>query len=203
MNDRPYHHGNLRQAILTAALDVVADRGPDALSLRDLARRAGVSHAAPAHHFKDRTGLLTAIAVEGHKCLAEALAEGPADLAEVGVRYVRFALDHPAHFAVMFRPDLYDRDATEVVAARERTSGLLRERLGSLPGDTRGPDADIAAVAAWSIAHGFATLWNGGNLHRLTDGRDAADAFRDVTGLLFAGAHPRRRPEGRIDGAAR
>ena len=59
---RPYHHGDLRRAILTAALDVIAADGPSGLSLRDLARRAGVSHAAPAHHFKDRAGLLTAIA---------------------------------------------------------------------------------------------------------------------------------------------
>src|SRR6478735_8486990 len=90
---RPYHHGDLRRAILSAALDVIATEGPSALSLRDLARRAGVSHAAPAHHFKDRTGLLTAIAAEGHALLSDELAEAP-DLRERGVRYVRFATGH-------------------------------------------------------------------------------------------------------------
>ncbi|MYW35224.1 helix-turn-helix domain-containing protein, partial [Streptomyces sp. SID2119] len=64
-HERTYHHGDLRRAILSAALDAIAAEGPAALSLRDLARRAGVSHAAPAHHFKDRTGLLTAVATEG------------------------------------------------------------------------------------------------------------------------------------------
>ncbi len=68
-----YHHGDLRRAVLTAALDVIRTQGPAALSLRDLARRAGVSHAAPAHHFKDRAGLLTAIATEGHDLLTAAL----------------------------------------------------------------------------------------------------------------------------------
>ena len=77
--ERPYHHGDLRRALLAAALDVIATDGPAALSLRDLARRAGVSHAAPAHHFRDRTGLLTAVAVEGYGMLADALAR-PADL---------------------------------------------------------------------------------------------------------------------------
>ncbi|CAM5543275.1 hypothetical protein STANM309S_00955 [Streptomyces tanashiensis] len=92
-----YHHGELRQAVLAAALDVIATDGPGALSLRDLARRAGVSHAAPAHHFKDRTGLLTAIATQGYELLAAGLA-GTARLRERGVRYVRFAVEHPAHF---------------------------------------------------------------------------------------------------------
>ncbi|MET9865788.1 TetR/AcrR family transcriptional regulator, partial [Streptomyces sp. NPDC006386] len=103
--NRPYHHGDLRRAILTAALDAIAVDGPSGLSLRDLARRAGVSHAAPAHHFKDRAGLLTAIAAEGFGLLATALREA-ADLKEAGVRYVRFAREHPAHFQVMFAPEL-------------------------------------------------------------------------------------------------
>src|SRR5689334_25241030 len=103
---RPYHHGDLRRAILSAALDVIATDGPTALSLRDLARRAGVSHAAPAHHFKDKAGLLTAIAIDGYERLAVALEAG-SSLLELGAAYVRFALDHPAHFEVMFSPDLY------------------------------------------------------------------------------------------------
>src|SRR6478736_10491603 len=103
-SDRTYHHGDLRRAVLTAALDVIRTEGPGALSLRDLARRAGVSHAAPAHHFKDRTGLLTAIAAEGYALFADALADAP-DLRERGVAYVRFAATHPAHFQVMFQPE--------------------------------------------------------------------------------------------------
>ena len=117
---RPYHHGDLRQAILTAAVAALAESGPARLSLRDLARRAGVSHAAPAHHFGDKAGLLTAIAAEGYNLLADTLTAAQrrtADFLEVGVAYVRFAVDHRAHFEVMFHPDLYHPDDPEVATA--------------------------------------------------------------------------------------
>ena len=99
--DRPYHHGQLRQAILAAAVDALAESGPARLSLRELARRAGVSHAAPAHHFGDKAGLLTAVAVQGYELLGDALggAAATGDFAEVGVAYVLFAASHPGHFA--------------------------------------------------------------------------------------------------------
>jgi AcrR family transcriptional regulator len=184
-----YHHGDLRRAILDAALDVIATSGPSAISLRDLARHAGVSHAAPAHHFKDKAGLLTAIAVEGNEFLAasliEALAEERSGLIDLGVRYVRFALDHPAHFEVMFRPDLYHRDAPELLAARDRTGKLLREAVAAMSEDERGPDVSRAQLAAWSIAHGFATLVSGGNLERVVGDDDPADVFRAMADLLF------------------
>jgi AcrR family transcriptional regulator len=184
-----YHHGDLRRAVLDAALEVIAASGPSAISLRDLARRAGVSHAAPAHHFKDKAGLLTAIAVEGNEMLAdsleEALAEERTGLIDLGVRYVRFALDHPAHFEVMFRPDLYHRKAPELVAARERTGQLLRGTVQAMPEETRGPDASLAQLAAWSVAHGFATLTRGGNLDRTIGDGDAAEVFRSLANVLF------------------
>lgn len=189
MSERPYHHGDLRRTILSAALEVVAAEGPIALSLRDLARRAGVSHAAPAHHFGDKAGLLTAIAVEGHALLGKALDEGAAGLAGLGVSYVRFAVEHPAHFEVMFRPDLYHRDAPEIVAAREASYRRLHQLAGTLPGDRGGADAHVTALAAWSAAHGFATLWRSDNLHRLTGGGgDAAAAFRTVAAVMFGGS---------------
>src|ERR1700710_1664455 len=107
----PYHHGDLRRTIMDTALEAVAEHGPVALSLRDLARRAGVSHAAPTHHFRDKTGLLTALAAEGWGLLADAL-EGVTDrsFAELGVAYVVFATSHPAHFAVMRAPGLVRSD---------------------------------------------------------------------------------------------
>jgi AcrR family transcriptional regulator len=186
-----YHHGDLRRVVLDAAIDVITAEGPAVISLRDLARRAGVSHAAPAHHFGDKAGLLTAIAVEGNELLAEYLAEPsrakPIELREVGVRYVRFALDHPAHFEVMFRQDLYHRDAPELIAARERTGRLLREAVQSRSARQRGSSTDLAALAAWSLAHGFAALWLGENLVRVVGKRDPADVFRGIAGLLFAG----------------
>ncbi|MEU2234324.1 TetR/AcrR family transcriptional regulator [Streptomyces vietnamensis] len=176
-----YHHGDLRQAILAAALDVIAAEGPGALSLRDLARRAGVSHAAPAHHFKDRTGLLTAIATQGYGLLAEALADAP-DLRERGVRYVRFAVAHPAHFQVMFQPDLHRADDPELLAAKERAATELRAGVTALPAGTDAPRD--TGVAAWSLAHGFATLLLTRNLDAPLGGRDPGEAFRGLTGLL-------------------
>ncbi len=76
---RAYHHGDLRRALLAAALEAIEESGPAALSLRDLARRAGVSHAAPAHHFGDKAGLLTALAAEGFDLLADSADRGRAD----------------------------------------------------------------------------------------------------------------------------
>lgn len=171
--DRPYHHGDLRRALLAVAVEVLGEQGPAGLSLRDLARRAGVSHAAPAHHFGDRTGLLTAVATEGFGLLADELrAAGEGGFLEIGVAYVRFAVAHRAHFSVMFRPDLLRPDDAALVAARAATASLL---YGS-GGDRRGVEA---GVAAWSIVHGFATLWLDGALPGEL-GRDPEAAARAV-----------------------
>ncbi|MEU3834767.1 TetR/AcrR family transcriptional regulator [Streptomyces microflavus] len=190
--ERTYHHGDLRRAILSAALDAIAAEGPAALSLRDLARRAGVSHAAPAHHFKDRTGLLTAVAAEGYALFADALAGAP-DLRERGVAYVRFAATHPAHFQVMFQPNLYRADDPDLLSAQARATDALRAGVADLPPGGRGEDDRLAGVAAWSLAHGFATLLLSGNLADALEGRDPEEAFRSLTGLIFA-------PENRRDG---
>jgi len=184
---RPYHHGDLRRALLAAAVDAIGESGPAALSLRDLARRAGVSHAAPAHHFGDKAGLLTALAAQGYDLLAEQLTRAhkqSGDLLEIGVAYVRFAVTHRAHFEVMFRPELYHRDDPEVVAARQRTAAALQAGLATLPEPPPAEDAQLAGLAAWSIAHGFATLW----LNRALPpelGDDPEAAARAVVRRLF------------------
>ncbi|MFE6969708.1 TetR/AcrR family transcriptional regulator [Isoptericola sp. NPDC057653] len=154
-----YHHGDLRSVVLRHAADQIAQDGVDGLSLRGLAQRSGVSHAAPAHHFGDRRGLFTALATEGFDLLAaELVAAGP-ELKEVAVAYVRFALARPGHFAVMFRSDLLRADDPDLAAARRRSGQALREGVGRLDGV-----ADPAAVqlAAWSVVHGFASLWREG-----------------------------------------
>jgi AcrR family transcriptional regulator len=181
---RAYHHGDLRRAIITAALDVIAADGPSALSLRDLARRAGVSHAAPAHHFKDRTGLLTAIAAEGFGLLATAVREA-GDLKDAGVRYVRFAREHPAHFQVMFAPDLLRAEDLELTTARALAGEALREAVSGVRPEQRGDDARLAGVAAWSLAHGFATLLLGHNLDGPVGDRDPEEVFRTLAAMLF------------------
>ncbi|MFF3325401.1 TetR/AcrR family transcriptional regulator [Streptomyces sp. NPDC002889] len=184
MSRPTYHHGDLRRAVLTAALDVIRTEGPSALSLRDLARRAGVSHAAPAHHFKDRAGLLTAIAAEGFDLLAYSLAEAP-DLRERGVRYVRFALDHPAHFQVMFQPELLRPDDPDLLAAKSRADAELRAGVTQ---QRPAEDTDLMSMAAWSVAHGFATLLLTRNLDRPLGDRDPEEAFRALAGTMFGPA---------------
>src|SRR5215475_11076814 len=109
---RPYHHGDLRPALLRAAVATITEAGATAMSLREVARRAGVTHAAAAYHFGDKAGLFTAVAVEGYRELGEALREAARrGFLEMGVAYVRFAVTHRAHFEVMYRPELYHPDA--------------------------------------------------------------------------------------------
>lgn len=183
---RPYHHGDLRRVLVATAVDVVGEVGSAALSLREVARRAGVSHAAPSHHFGDKAGLLTAVAAEGYRLLTDALAEamaGTGSFQEVGVAYVRFAVTHRAHFEVMFRPELYHEDDRELVEARRAAAELLYGPAGEAAG-ARGDDAVVAGVAAWSLVHGLATLWLGGNLPARA-GDDPETLARAVTAHLF------------------
>jgi AcrR family transcriptional regulator len=177
----PYHHGDLRRAVLAAAVDAITEHGPAGVSLRDLARRVGVSHAGPVHHFKDKAGLLTALAAEGFALLADALTTTRAQtdsFVELGVSYVRFAVRHRAHFEVMFRPDLHHADDPALAEARARAGAVLAGGVEALRAD----DPRTAGVAAWSIVHGFATLWNTGNL---AGDDDVEDLARRVAGMLF------------------
>jgi AcrR family transcriptional regulator len=168
MAKESYHHGDLRRALLDAAAESIAEDGPAAVSMRDLARRAGVSHAAPAHHFGDKKGLLTALAAEGFDRLAAELRETRAatgSLTDLGVTYVRFAAAHRAHFEVMWRPDLFHADDPNLVAARGRTGDALCAAVTESPDGQAGTEAAReAGLATWSLAHGFATLWLGGAL---------------------------------------
>lgn len=190
----PYHHGNLRRALLDATAAAVAEVGPTACSVRDIARRAGVSHAAPVHHFGDRAGLLTAFAAEGFERLAKALDDAArasgGDLVEVGAAYVAFAAEHRAHFEVMFRRDLLRADDADLVAAMRTATGVLRTgvdteaaRVGIGSGAAE-VDLDLEAVivGAWAQMHGLAMLLVSGNLPaRLGDPRVLA---RRVSGAM-------------------
>jgi AcrR family transcriptional regulator len=156
-----YHHGDLRRAVLDGALTAIAADGPATLSLRDVARRAGVSHAAPAHHFGDKAGVLTAIAAEGYTLLAAALRNALADgddLMQGGIAYIRFALEHRAHFEVMFRPELYRPDDQAVVAARQAAAEIMFGAVGDILGEAGEEEVWGGVLAVWSFTHGFATL---------------------------------------------
>jgi AcrR family transcriptional regulator len=183
---RPYHHGDLPRALLDAAIQAILEVGPAAVSLRDLARRAGVSHAAPAHHFGDKAGLLTAVAADGFRRLAVTLREtheATGSFLEVGVAYVRFAVTHRAHFEVMFRPELYRTEDPELVRARHAARAMLYPPAAEVTDSPDGGDVR-AGVAAWSLVHGLATLWLNQNLPPQL-GDDPEQIAREVARYLF------------------
>jgi AcrR family transcriptional regulator len=188
---RPYHHGDLRAALLRAAVEAIGQAGPAAMSLRDVARRAGVSHAAAAYHFGDKAGLLTAVAAEGYRMLTQELQharDARRGFLEVGVAYVRFAVSHRAHFEVMYRPELYRPDDTEVRQARAGAAVLLY--------GTASPDGGqlAAGAAAWSLVHGLATLWLNDNLPRQL-GTDPEEITRLIAPYLNIPANPGAPPQ--------
>ena len=155
-----YHHGDLRRALLAAAAAAITEQGVANLSMRDLARRAGVSHAAPTHHFGDKAGLLTALATEGFDQLAKAL--GTSRLAsnsflEMGVTYVRFAVTHRAHFEVMYRPELYRPDDPEVRQARAAAAVILygtpSPDAGQLAAGIQLPEIAVVSVGGHDLGN--------------------------------------------------
>lgn len=161
-----YHHGGLPDALRSATAELVAERGPTGFSLREVARRAGVSHAAPQHHFGSARGLLTSVAAEGFRRLrdgfVEAIAEGgtAADLLErTGLVYVRTALAYPGHFGLMLQHDLVDLDDPELNEVSTETFGLLVTVVEAVR-DQCNPalDVDDAAIMCWSLMHGLVVL---------------------------------------------
>lgn len=167
---RPYHHGDLRAALLAAAEAELADKGIEAFSLRAVAKRAGVSHAAPAHHFGDVTGLLTALASEGFRSFVNWLdaeadkADGPAARIEAAcLGYIGFAAARPALFRLIFssrRPDFTD---PALLAAADAAYG----QLVNLVAAANGTEADVLAI--WALVHGAADLLSGGRLKGLDE----------------------------------
>jgi len=172
---RGYHHGDLKNALLDAVEEVVRDTGVGNVSLREVARRAGVTHAASAHHFANKAGLLTAFATQGYEKLAvEVLSsvetshpvDGPGVLEAVGRGYVRFALANPGRFEVMFRLDVLNPDDPAFIAGSEGAYALLVSTIARCQeeGFLGSRDPELVAVAAWSIVHGLAALWISGRL---------------------------------------
>ncbi|MEZ4463959.1 MAG: TetR/AcrR family transcriptional regulator [bacterium] len=185
MNERSYHHGDLRRALLDAAVDRIASEGVDALSLRALARDVGVTHAAPYRHFASKGHLLAAVAEEGFAILNAQI--GPifqrTDMRqafrESGAVYVRFAVEYPGYFKVMYGPTrLTAGYAAELDAAGPRELEKYEQLVSPLCQDGRDPRA--AALAGWAMVHGIATL--------LVDGRLRPDLFGladdDYAGLV-------------------
>ena len=188
-----YYAGDLRRDLLDAAVRSVLRDGPSALSLRALAREVGVSHAAPRSHFADKAALFTAIAIEGFHTLGIALhaamtatPDPVAGLHRAGAAYVRHAVQHPAHFRIMWRNDLLDDDDPVLEAAGQQAFDALvagAERAQATGWGAGFTSRDLAAVA-WSTVHGLAQLWLDGPLE-VMDGRPVDDLTHVVTGALM------------------
>jgi len=187
-----YHHGRLRQALLTAALELIAQTGVSALSLREVARRAGVSHAAPAHHFKDKAGLLTALATEGFDRFTQAQLAGEARGGDdpnlrfcyLGHAYVMFAVEYPSYFELMFRPELLNKDDPELVRASRGAYAVLLEAVrATFERPPTDHELSMRATTAWAQAHGLATLWLDGNLAQHANLSSLDALVREMFGL--------------------
>jgi AcrR family transcriptional regulator len=167
-----YHHKDLRNALVAASWEVLDREGPEGLSLRALAERLGVSHAAPAHHFPDKAALLDALRTEAFTAFADELAgaptsppEGPretpiATLRRTGSAYVAFARRHPNRLRLIFSP--HDGSPSEPHrAASERAWSILETRVAAVIGEARASspgELRAMVIAAWAAVHGLATL---------------------------------------------
>lgn len=191
-----YHHGDLRAALLRAAMDLLEERGETALSLRAVARRAGVSPAAPYRHYADREALVSAVAAVGYRELAERLAAAhpspstPEQLASVAIAYVQFALERPALFRIMFGEPC-DRDNDERVAATAAVSHYLRAIVERTFPQA---DAEALATAIWALVHGLALLHLDGKL----DSRTPSVVADRVTAAIEAVLTVTGRPPGAV-----
>lgn len=182
-----YHHGDLRRTMLSATASAIDEEGVAKLSLRALAKRAGVSNAAPTHHFGDKAGLLTALAVEGYDLMADAMSEAGQrlSLVEMGVAYVTSALNNPAHFSVMFQPHMLRADDAELNRAQVRLRTALTEGVAQSVEDAGGESNTDAWLAAWSLVHGYATLVLSGAINEpdpVAHARIVASHFASIAG---------------------
>jgi AcrR family transcriptional regulator len=175
MPRRPYHHGNLREALLQGAVRVIAEVGPAAFTLREVARRAGVSHNAPYRHFRDKDALLAAVAAQGFRELTRAMrvpgerpAQAPSNsplseldkLKQSGLAYVAFAVRRPEHFTVMFDATVVGSKDPEYTQASQDAFNTLLNYIRTCQEEGQLPDGNTMerALYAWSLVHGIAKL---------------------------------------------
>jgi AcrR family transcriptional regulator len=189
IEDTPYHHGALREALLEAAERVLERDGLQGLTLRAVAREAGVSHAAPTHHFGDLTGLVSELAAIGFRQFNAAMAEarsGPGSMLEKSMAsakaYVAYARTHPGMYGLMFRTERLDMTRPSLHEAAHASFAGLAGAIGAsrheqIAAEALSLDQAAAIARAWSLVHGFTTLLLDGRLtdilHRLPEGTDA------------------------------
>jgi len=187
-----YHHGALREALLKATLELIEQEGIGAVSLRQVARTAGVSPGAPYHHFPDRAALLSVLSDEGFHKLAKTLTNAQATtttptaaLEAVLNAYIEFAKTNPAYFRLMFRPELKQSHKTETGTEAGETAFTILETTieNCLKQHPKAPtDKKVLAITMWSLVHGYASLWLDGQLDQRTN--DPATLAHQVTALI-------------------
>ncbi|MFN2426220.1 MAG: TetR/AcrR family transcriptional regulator [Candidatus Binatia bacterium] len=171
-----YHHGDLRRALLQGAIELLAEGGPANLTMRGAAQRAGVSPAAPYRHFTDKRAMLAAVAEEGFLALERSCLSAVADGVEApieafwhrGVAYVQFAIENPAHYRVMFGPEIPDkREYDDLYRAASTAYEALRSSLlACVSAGFFGEDeVEIRAMRAWAVVHGLASLFIDGQFN--------------------------------------
>ena len=190
-----YHHGDLKRALTEAALGLVKEKGPKGFTLREVARRAGVSAAAPYRHFSDKAQLLAAAATQGFVQLHEALSAAAAEntdltrqVLDMGRAYVRWAVTHPDYYQVMFGAELDKSDKPELLAAGARAFGDLLDVIVRCQEANLLPAGDPRDIAGptWSLLHGIASLTIGSDFsHVGIRENPQALAERAVRALLF------------------
>ena len=183
----------LRRQVLDAAVAIAATSGPDVISMREVARLAGVSHQAPYHHFGDRAGIFAAISEEGFRFLAESIeASTTLGTAAMCEAYVHFALTHKGHFRVMMRNDLCSlEDYPTALIQADRAFNALRNEVTVILGEDSHDDVANAHTAyMWSVAHGLATLLLDGPLEKKLGGiADVNTLVTQVAQLASASIH--------------
>ncbi|MEL7344460.1 MAG: TetR/AcrR family transcriptional regulator [Pseudomonadota bacterium] len=171
MKKETYHHGDLRAALINAAEKVLEEKGLEGFSLRAVAREVGVSHAAPAHHFKDASGLLMALATDGFRRFTSvmearqtrAATDPKSQMMASGHGYLDFALSHPALFRLMFGSERLKNHTEDLGEASEAAFDHLHRTVAALKGVETPDIADVLGI--WSIVHGFAELYISGRLY--------------------------------------
>jgi AcrR family transcriptional regulator len=174
---RGYHHGNLKEALIRAALDLIEKKGPAGFTFADAARWAGVSPAAPYRHFRDRDELISDVARRGFEQFTAALTrawdDGKPDVIaafdRLGKAYLNFAKSEPAYYSAMFEAGVAPDSDPELRAVSERAFAVLRNAAEKLVGDMppRGrPPALMVALHIWSLTHGIASLFSRGDAAR-------------------------------------
>lgn len=171
-----FHHGRLKEALLQASLDLLDQSGPDAITIREIARRAGVSHAAPVNHFRDRKALLTALAVDLFGDLNRAIRQnlggnnesGPERVKSFADTLIAYGLKFPNRYRLLWRRDLVDNEDERLIATM---NSIYDDLLGEIDTQQEKPvvDRHTVAIGLWSMAHGYVSMRLDGNFLPATD----------------------------------